>query len=90
MIVDGQLVTCAKEFHALVAEHPKTPDYYGRNLDALDEISGGGLGPEEIVWRKFEVSKQRLGQDFSKLATVLRQYAFSEATDKNDWKVTFR
>jgi ribonuclease inhibitor len=47
------------------------PDYFGRNLDALWDVLAADIeGPLEIVWQDAEISRQAMGADFAKVATL--------------------
>lgn len=49
------------------------PAHFGRNLDALyDSLTGDVPGPIEIVWKDHAWARPRLGADYDRLMTTLR------------------
>jgi len=49
------------------------PAHFGRNLDALwDVLTGDVAGPLEIVWRDHAWARGKLGPDYDRLITTLR------------------
>ena len=62
------------------------PSWFGRNLDALHDILTGVLeGPIEIVWRDADRSRAAMGEEFDRIAAVLRQ----AAAERGDLAVSF-
>ena len=50
------------------------PRHFGRNLDALfDALTGDVAGPVEIVWQDHAWAKPKLGSDYDRLVTTLRE-----------------
>jgi ribonuclease inhibitor len=49
------------------------PAHFGRNLDALyDALTTDVAGPVEIVWKDHAWARPKLGQDYDRLMTTLR------------------
>ncbi len=49
------------------------PRHFGRNLDALyDVLTADVAGPVEIVWQEHTWAKPKLGADYDRLVTTLR------------------
>lgn len=50
------------------------PAHFGRNLDALhDALTTDVAGPIEIVWKGHARVRPRLGADYDRLITTLRE-----------------
>lgn len=50
------------------------PAHFGRNLDALwDALTTDVQGPFEIVWRDHAWARGKLGADYDRLVTTLRE-----------------
>lgn len=63
------------------------PAHFGRNLDALwDVLTGNVEGPFEIVWEGAEQARSQLGEDYAKLAALLRD----AAAERDDFTFTLR
>jgi RNAse (barnase) inhibitor barstar len=52
--------------------------YWGRNLDAFNDILRGGFGTPEggfvLRWRRVDLSRARLGASFDTLVAILRDH----------------
>lgn len=49
------------------------PGHFGRNLDALyDALTADVAGPVEIVWKDHAWARPKLGPDYDRLITTLR------------------
>jgi ribonuclease inhibitor len=58
--------------HEQVALHPETPDYYGRNLNALfDVLVGYYESPVEVRWFHADVARKNLGDRFDLILELL-------------------
>ncbi len=50
------------------------PRHFGRNLDALyDVLTADVAGPVEIVWNEHAWARPKLGADYDRLVTTLRE-----------------
>lgn len=50
------------------------PRHFGRNLDALyDVLTADVAGPVEIVWKEHAWARPKLGADYDRLVTTLRE-----------------
>lgn len=90
LAIDGRSVRSPADFFALFASDPDVPDYFGRNLDALDEVLAERLCPNEIVWDSVKVSSEAMGSQFVQLAEILREHCSEESTLGNEWRLKFR
>jgi RNAse (barnase) inhibitor barstar len=65
--IDGAHFSTLEEFYDEVSRELIPGSFWGRNLDALNDILWGGFGtPEEgftLRWRNHHMSKERLGYD---------------------------
>jgi ribonuclease inhibitor len=62
------------------------PSWFGRNLDALhDALTGVVEGPVELVWRDAGRSRATMGEDFERIAEVMRR----AAAERPDLAVVF-
>lgn len=87
--IDGRSIASLSDFYARLAEHSTVPSYFGRNLDALDEIAGDGHLPRVIEWNFVEQSRNGLKSDFDRLASVLRDHAIGENMTDDTWTLIF-
>ena len=58
--IDGRVVATEAMLHAKLMESPQFPDWYGRNLDALDDILSNLETPITIVWKHWAVTETLL------------------------------
>jgi len=77
--LEGDKITNEQLFHELLAKKMHFPDYYGKNLDALEECLTDFLisYPNEdilIEWTHHEESKKNIGKErFEKILEVIEQ-----------------
>jgi ribonuclease inhibitor len=65
IIVDGERIVTEKMLHNLFKKELNFPEYYGMNLYALwDFITGHAELPIKVIWKNFEISKEKLGENF--------------------------
>lgn len=70
---DGRRLLSKDDFYAAIEAIPETPDWFGRNLDALfDLVLAVFEAPLTIHWTHAEVSAKSMGPDFDILVGVLR------------------
>ena len=64
-VIDGSQITSLESFYDEISRVLIPEAYWGRNLDAFNDILRGGFGtPDEgftIRWSRSDVSKERLG-----------------------------
>lgn len=74
-VIDGNNFSTLEEFYDEISRILIPESYWGKNLDAFNDILYGGFGtPEEgfvLVWKNSEVSKVKLG--FSETAKQLEK-----------------
>ena len=65
--IDGERFSSLEEFYDEVSERLIPGAYWGRSLDAFNDILRGGFGaPDEgfiLVWKNHKHSQRRLGYD---------------------------
>ena len=70
---DGRTILPKADFYAAIEGIPETPDWFGRNLDALfDLVLAAIQAPLTIHWTHAEVSAKSMGTDFDTVVGVLR------------------
>ena len=70
----GDQISSERDFHSQLATALDVRRYYGHNLDALwDLLSASVERPVEIVWRDAAQSRERLGEQFDKIVSVLER-----------------
>jgi RNAse (barnase) inhibitor barstar len=68
-VIDGAEVTDLESFWTVIGEAVNGPGgYFGRNLDALADCLGGGMGtPDDgdfvVEWHDHELSRRALGRE---------------------------
>jgi len=86
-VLEGASVRSLNELYDELARCLPLPDYFGRNLDALwDVLSSDIEGPFEIVWRSAELSKQAMGADFDRVATLFEELQ----EEREDFRIRFQ
>ncbi len=87
--LEGKNIFTIEDFHNQIKEVLDFPDYYGKNYGALwDCLTGDLVGPIELEWKDFSVSKDRLGDDaintiVSILNDAAQQYKIMTITYEN-------
>ena len=72
LILDGSKMSSEEDFHDQIAAHPETPDFYGRNLDALhDLLTGFFSSPVLIIWKNADLAQSALGKRYSLILDVM-------------------
>jgi ribonuclease inhibitor len=72
--IDGLKIVSIEDFHNCLKESPLFPSFYGRNNDALwDSLTGLVELPLTIVWKNASFSSNRLGDDFDKVVSIMRE-----------------
>lgn len=71
--IDGRSVLSRADFYAAVERVEATPDWMGRNLDALfDVLVAIWPKPTVLEWTHADVSAAAMGPDFEIILGVLR------------------
>ena len=71
-IIDVSKVSSTEEFHEIVAQDMRLPDYYGYNLDALYDMLTVWGEPCEIFFRYMRQMEERLPDFAGRLRRVCR------------------
>jgi RNAse (barnase) inhibitor barstar len=75
--IDGANFSTVDEFYDEISRVAIPEVYWGRNLDAFDDILSGGFGtPEQgftLRWANHELSRQRL-PEFDTLIEIIREH----------------
>ena len=83
----GRMICSLDIFYDEVAHQLDLPAYFGRNLDALwDVLTTDIAGPVEVVWEHAAASRQAMGEDFDRVADLLKQVAL----ERDDFQVRFQ
>ena len=73
VVLDGRTILSRDDFYAAIEAIPQTPDWFGRNLDALFDLVLAAIeAPLTLHWTHAEVSAKSMGHDFEVLVGVLR------------------
>ena len=84
IFVDGERLEVVDDFHKALLASGLFPPFYGRNYSALnDALTGLVELPLTIVWHRAQTSKERLGSDFDRLVSLMRNVE-AETTDRQD------
>lgn len=74
IIIHGNEIHSASDFHEKISEAFEFSNYYGKNLDALwDYLSTEVERPVSLFWMNSALSKSTMGDDFDKIASVLNR-----------------
>ncbi len=85
--IEGAAVRSLDDAYDALAKALALPAHFGRNLDALyDALTGDVAGPLELEWADAAASRAALGQDFERLAAVLRE----AERKRNDFRFNLR
>ena len=72
VLIDGRSVLSRADFYAAIEQVPATPDWMGRNLDALfDVLVAIWPKPTVLDWTHAAVSAAAMGPDFDIIMGVL-------------------
>ena len=90
--LDGALIRTETDFHQAIAEQTGI-DWYGRNLDALDEMLAMIIpmthGPFRIVWDKADLSHVGFGQRYLMIVGIMKE-AEAQFSDRFiEFRMTF-
>ena len=74
ILIDGDTVKTANDFHRAFSSALGTDIFYGENLHALwDVLSASIERPVTLTWKRSDKSKKTLGPDFDAIVDVLRR-----------------
>ncbi len=74
ILIDGDMVETASDFHRAFATALGIESFYGENLHALwDVLSASIERPVTLTWKQSSKSKQALGADFDAIVDVLQR-----------------
>ena len=72
IVLDGTQISSERVFHEELSRALGFPSYYGNNLAALRDVLLPDDGRTiEIAWMNSSSSRQKLGNDFSRIREVL-------------------
>ena len=98
IVLDGKKFIDSRTTHKILKNTFKFPDYYGENLDAFwDCITDHAIdclhdGPEKIIWKNFNLSRENIGDEADMLLECLNdaseQYGglIIEVIPNDDWR----
>ena len=66
-ILDGSQMTTRESAHEHLAKQLRFPDYYGKNLDALNDVLGEMGSGWNIIFYNSKFARYRLGKYFDAL-----------------------
>lgn len=88
--IDGADFSTLDEFYDEIGRIVTPGVYWGRNLDAFDDILSGGFGtPEDgfmLRWTNHELSRQRL-PEFETLVEIIREHGPSGRRSESNVKL---
>ncbi len=78
-IIDGTKIKSEKDLHSFFFNTFDIP-YYGRNLDALNDVLTGMLeGPLRFIWTDTQTSRSNMGERFDFIVSFLKRVESKEA-----------
>ena len=75
LTLNARRMTSREQAHAHLKERLRLPDWYGNNLDALNDCLGEICAPTQIIVRFSPMLEQNLGDYGAKIIRVLEQAA---------------
>jgi len=92
VVIDGQKIQTALDFHLQIAKLLDFPTYYGRNVHALwDVLTSDVERPVLLIWKDSAKSRQALGEAFDHIVAVLERVQERDAPRPNpEQRFTFR
>ena len=75
LTLNARRMTSREQAHAHLKERLRLPDWYGNNLDALNDCLGEICAPTQIIVRFAPMLEQNLGDYGVKIIRVLEQAA---------------
>ena len=86
LTLNARRMTSREQAHAHLKERLRLPDWYGNNLDALNDCLGEICAPTQIIVRFAPMLEQNLGDYGVKIIRVLEQ----AAQENKNLKVTLK
>ncbi|MEN5182068.1 barstar family protein [Comamonas testosteroni] len=84
ILIDGDTIEKASDFHRAFASALGIESFYGENLHALwDVLSASIERPVTLTWTQSGKSKKALGADFDAIVDVLRRVELQD--EKFGW-----
>ena len=83
--IDLSEVTTKEEFQDLLAKELPLPDYYGKNLDALNDVLTEMGNGWNIIFYNIKFAERRLGKYFEALKRLCKE----ASQDTLDLKIRF-
>lgn len=78
--LDGETLTSESDFHDAITAALALPQYYGRNLSALNDVLSTDVErPLQLVWNNAHISRLSMGEDFDRIVRVLRRVESEDA-----------
>lgn len=72
--LDGRTITSMESFYDQISKALKFPEWFGRNLDALEEcLLHEAEGPIKVIWMHSADSARAIGPKFSGLRQLLER-----------------
>jgi ribonuclease inhibitor len=88
ILIDGDTIETANDFHRAFASALGIESFYGENLHALwDVLSASIERPVTLTWKRSGKSKQALGPDFDAIVDVFRRVELQD--EKFGWTDRF-
>lgn len=85
-VLNGGAIQSLSDFYDEITRLLSLPGYFGRNLDALADVLTTDIqGPFEIAWELSSASKKAMGNDYSKIAALLKRVA----RERDDFRIAF-
>lgn len=90
VIIDGEGIKSAKDFHTQFAKAFDIEQFYGKNLHALrDDLLGGLERPIHIIWTHSELSRKALGIEFTRIISVFEEAKKDDEEFPSDERFTY-
>ncbi len=80
-VINGNDIKTEVDFHKVIARVLNFPSYYGGNLDSLWDVLSTDLErPVTLVWENSVISREAMGDDFSRVNDVLLRVVTQDVT----------
>ncbi|MGC2063919.1 MAG: barstar family protein [Thermodesulfovibrionales bacterium] len=82
--LNGSAIHSLDDLYDQLSRQLSLPEHFGRNLDALlDVLSTDIEGPFEIVWKKADESKKKMGGGYGRALKALQELG----KERDDFKL---